>query len=135
MGTRENRLGEAVLTSTHNLCFRAKIRKHEYPCKPQFYYIKVGWKGVFITQTCYHDDVWQADEIMSGRSVILTVSTSRVNGITHVIQPKSTLQRAEIPTNNTQFHNFIPFHILHKPIHRRAVKEGGIFINRDLLKN
>ena len=27
MGTRKNRLGEAVLTSTHNLCFGAKIRK------------------------------------------------------------------------------------------------------------
>ena len=47
---------EAVLKSTHNQCFRAKIRKSEYPCKPQFYYIKVGWKGVFITRTCYRDD-------------------------------------------------------------------------------
>ena len=46
---------EAVLTSTHNLCFRAKIRKNVYPCKPQFYYIKVGCKGVYITLTCYHD--------------------------------------------------------------------------------
>ena len=36
----------AVLTSTHNLCFRAKIRKNVYPCKPQFYDIKVGCKGV-----------------------------------------------------------------------------------------
>ena len=33
-------LDEAVLMSTHNLCFRAKIRKNVYPCKPQFYYIK-----------------------------------------------------------------------------------------------
>ena len=32
--------------STHNLCFRAKIRRLCYiPCKPQFYYIKVGCKG------------------------------------------------------------------------------------------
>ena len=44
--------------STHNLCFEAKIRKIVYPCKPQFYYIKVGCKGVFVTQTCFHD-VWQ----------------------------------------------------------------------------
>ena len=56
VGTRENRLFEAVLTSTHNLCFRAKIRKNVYPCKPQFYYIKVGCKGVYITRTCYPDD-------------------------------------------------------------------------------
>ena len=46
---------EAVLTSTHNLCFRAKIRKNEYPCKPQFYYLKVGCKGVYIIRTCKHD--------------------------------------------------------------------------------
>ena len=41
--------------STHNLCFRAKIRKNVYPCTPQFYYIKVGCKGVYITRTCFHD--------------------------------------------------------------------------------
>ena len=46
---------EAVLTSTHNLCFRAKIRKNVYPCKPQFYYIRVGCKGVFVTRTCFPD--------------------------------------------------------------------------------
>ena len=38
---------EAVLTSTHNLCFRAKKREKDvYPCKPQFNYIKVGWNWV-----------------------------------------------------------------------------------------
>ena len=46
---------EAVLTSTHNLRFGAKIRKKVYPCKPQFYYIKVGCKGVFVTRTCFPD--------------------------------------------------------------------------------
>ena len=48
-------LSEAVLTSTHNQCFGAKIRKNVYPCKPQFYYIKVGCKGVFVTRTCFRD--------------------------------------------------------------------------------
>ena len=42
--------------STHNLCFRAKIRKKVYPCKPKFYYIKEGCKGVFVTQTCFRDE-------------------------------------------------------------------------------
>ena len=42
--------------STHNLCFEAKIRKKVYPCKPQFYYIKVGCNGVFVTQTCFRDE-------------------------------------------------------------------------------
>ena len=42
--------------STHNLvCFRAKIRKNIYPCKPQFYYIKVEFKGVTFTRVCYLD--------------------------------------------------------------------------------
>ena len=48
-------VGEAVLTSTHNLCFGAKIGKNAYPSKPQFYYIKVGCKGVFVTRTCFRD--------------------------------------------------------------------------------
>ena len=42
---------EAVLTIYvlyHNLCFREKIRKNVYLCKPQFYYIKVGCKGVTL---------------------------------------------------------------------------------------
>ena len=26
-----------------------------YPCKPQFYYIKVGFKGVKIIQACFRD--------------------------------------------------------------------------------
>ena len=28
-----------------------------YPCKPQFYYIKVGFKGVKIIKACLHDAV------------------------------------------------------------------------------
>ena len=53
--TRWNRLSEAVLTSTHNLCFGAKIRYNVYPRIPQFYYIKVGCKGVVVTRTCFSD--------------------------------------------------------------------------------
>ena len=46
--------------STHNLCFGAKLRKNVYPCTPQFHFIKVGCKGVFITRTCYPDDVFRS---------------------------------------------------------------------------
>ena len=53
VGSLKNRLAEAVLTSTHNLCFGAKIRKIGIP---QICYIKVGYKGGFITQTCYPDN-------------------------------------------------------------------------------
>ena len=44
-----------ALHSTYNLCFGAKIRKYVYPFIPQFYYIKVGYKGVYIIRTCYRD--------------------------------------------------------------------------------
>ena len=48
----------AVITGTYNLCFRAKIRKNgEYPCKPRFYYIKVGFKGVKIMWACFRDAI------------------------------------------------------------------------------
>ena len=44
-------LGEAVLTSTHNLYFGAKLRKIYTP----LCYIKVGFKGVYISRTCFPD--------------------------------------------------------------------------------
>ena len=31
--------------STQNLWFLSKNKNNVYPCKPQFYYIKVGFKG------------------------------------------------------------------------------------------
>ena len=37
--------------SIHNLCFEAKIRKIARVC-----YIKMGFKGVYITRTCFCDD-------------------------------------------------------------------------------
>ena len=35
--------------------FLSKNKKNVYPCKPQFYYIKVVCKGVFVTRTCFRD--------------------------------------------------------------------------------
>ena len=55
MGSRYNRPGEAVLTSTHNQCFGSRIRKSDIPCIPQFNYIKLGFNGVFILGTCFPD--------------------------------------------------------------------------------
>ena len=44
VGTRKNRLAEVVLTSIRNLCFGSKIKNRcIYRCKPQTYYIKVGF--------------------------------------------------------------------------------------------
>ena len=36
--------------------FLSRNKKNNvYPCKPQFYYIKVGFKGVKIIQACFRD--------------------------------------------------------------------------------
>ena len=48
-------MGEAVLTSAQNLCFGTIIRKVVYPCVSQFYYMKVGYKGLFISWICFLD--------------------------------------------------------------------------------
>ena len=40
---------------THNLCFGSQVRKIVIPCKPQFHYIQVGYKGVYISWTCFLD--------------------------------------------------------------------------------
>ena len=36
----------------HNLCFVSNLRKIG---KSQFYYIKVGYEGIYVTWTCYPD--------------------------------------------------------------------------------
>ena len=38
--------------------FWSKNKKNRYTltCIPQFYYMKVGFKGVFITRTCFPGD-------------------------------------------------------------------------------
>ena len=32
----------------HSMCFNKIKKNNVYPCKPQFYYIKVGFKGIRI---------------------------------------------------------------------------------------
>ena len=37
--------------------FLSRNKKNNvYPCEPQFYYIKVGFKGVNIIKACFRDD-------------------------------------------------------------------------------
>ena len=69
MGIRKNRLdwnhlGKVVITSTHNLCFGAKIRKKiGIPCMPQFCYIKMGversihFMDMLFTELSVHGDI------------------------------------------------------------------------------
>ena len=40
--------------------FLSRNKKNNvYPYKPQFYYIKVGFKGVIIIKACFRDGEWQ----------------------------------------------------------------------------
>ena len=47
---------EVVLTSTHNLCFGAKIRKIGIPLHTPVLIYKSGVEGVHISRTCFPDD-------------------------------------------------------------------------------
>ena len=38
-----------------NMFLSRNKKNNVYPCKPQFYYIKVGFKGVKIIQACLRD--------------------------------------------------------------------------------
>ena len=42
----------------HNMFLSRNKKNNVYPYKAQFYYIKVGFKGVKIIQTCFHDISW-----------------------------------------------------------------------------
>ena len=39
------------------MCLSRNKKNNAYPCKPQFYYIKVGFKGVKIIQACFRDEI------------------------------------------------------------------------------
>ena len=57
MGTRLNRLAEAILTSAHNLCFGAKIRFLGIPLQTPFFLCKSGVYMGILTWTCYPDAI------------------------------------------------------------------------------
>ena len=41
MGTRKNRLGEAVLTGTHNLCFEQKYENYQNFSSESFHFLVI----------------------------------------------------------------------------------------------
>ena len=56
MGTRKNRLGEAVLTNIHNLCFEQKYEKHQSFLSENFQFLVVNFsiylnKRVFVMRS------------------------------------------------------------------------------------
>ena len=55
--------------------FLSKNKKiNVYPCKPQFYYIKVGFKGVNIIQVCFRDGLFAFPLSVIGKLVSVIVA-------------------------------------------------------------
>ena len=62
MGTRWNRLGEAVLTSTHNLCFEQKYEKYWSFLSENFQFLEVNFsmylnRRVFVMKMVHHENM------------------------------------------------------------------------------
>ena len=51
MGTRRGGSNEYP----QSMIFSRNKKNNVYPCKPKFYYIKVGFKGVKIIKACFRD--------------------------------------------------------------------------------
>ena len=78
MGTRSYRLGEAVLTSTHNLCFEQKYEKYQYFSSENFHFLVVKF-SIYLDRRVYVMKFFQS----YGK---LRLSTSMGVDNIHVIQ-------------------------------------------------
>ena len=54
MGTRQNRLDEAVLTCTHSLCFEQKYEKYQKFSNESFQFLQLS-KNQYITWACFRN--------------------------------------------------------------------------------
>ena len=67
---------EVVLMSIHNLCFQAEIRKNNiYPDKPQFYYLKVGFKGTISLKNRHFIVQERFNKLIHGINTIIKCGT------------------------------------------------------------
>ena len=63
--------------------FLSRNKKNNvYPCKPQFCYIKVGFKGVKIKYACFRDESLFSGKIKKKMSSICLLNFYRVMKIT-----------------------------------------------------
>ena len=71
MGTRLNRLNEAIRTSTHNLYFRVEIRKFRIPLQTPFLpYNSGALGGKNITLACFPDGSGRAERAFVSSRII-----------------------------------------------------------------
>ena len=76
-----SRHGEAVLTSTHNKCFGAKIRKKGMLLQTPvfFFYLKLGFKRVYFSWLRFPDAVERRLPGFSWRRGTVTVTLTRAH--------------------------------------------------------
>ena len=53
------------------------MKNNVYPCKPQFYYIKVGFKGIKIILACFRDDM--SEDTFSNVAVQIFYAILKIN--------------------------------------------------------
>ena len=86
--------------------FWSKNKKKVYPWKPQFYYIKEGCTGVYITRTCLHDGTGSffmstAKHLRHPKKTWLEKSEDRIS--CHVARKNQHILAAKSETNNSHF--------------------------------
>ena len=54
MGTRKNCLGEAALTSTHNLCFVQKYERYLSFLSEYFQFLETKF-SIYLKKACFHE--------------------------------------------------------------------------------
>ena len=70
-----SKLGEAVLTSTHNLCFWAEIKTIMYiPVYSSFTILKFGYKGVKLIQACFRDGTTISKQLEISLHILILIS-------------------------------------------------------------
>ena len=65
--------------------FETNKTNNVYPCKPPFYYIKMGFKGVKIIKACFRDEVQSSSTIHKSQEKELFIQNCRSNIITNFI--------------------------------------------------
>ena len=89
---------------THDLCFESRIRKIGIPCKYQFYYMKAGYKGVYITRTCHPDARYEIYAIISTHRLWAYLATSREKQIFAYAKTKAQISFAVTAILYRNFH-------------------------------
>ena len=84
--------------STHNLCFVSKERKIVYPCKLMFYYIRDGFKGVYLSRTDVILDVSEMNLMLFDSSINLHTTHTMISlKLTKKIKTEGRLMLMQFP--------------------------------------